>query len=158
MARRYDQGELTTAQMEFRVTPTVSNRIRGLAWYLRRDEGSAGYGRMLGILAERKRAALVADGKRPPLKAPNNFDWSTFDSSRGRRAEGDETERATQRMKLWVTPSEQERIQGLAYYLRIGISELFRLLENDRRQELLAEGKRPPLRPSDAEGPKSPRR
>lgn len=154
MPRRYDQSELTTTKLGFRATPTVRDRIRGLAWYLRHEEAAYGYGRMLGALAEKKRAALVEEGKRPPLKAPDGFDWSTLESSRGRRPEGDSTERATERMSLWVTASEDERIRGLAYYLRIGISELFRQLEDERRKELIAEGKRPPTKPPE----KSPRR
>lgn len=51
--------------LNFRVTPDESDRIKALAYYLRIP-----YGQMLRDLAEEKRAALIADGKRPPVRPP----------------------------------------------------------------------------------------
>lgn len=72
-------------------------------------------------------------------------------------------------MNFRVTPEVADRIRGLAWYLKMPYSEMLVLLEAEKRQQLYAENKRPPLRPpaatdgqslqvSDSRGPKTPRR
>jgi hypothetical protein len=57
-------GKDTASELlTFRVTPEEGARIRALAAYL-----GMPYSDMLRRLAEEKRAQLVAEGKRPPLR------------------------------------------------------------------------------------------
>lgn len=65
MSRRLDQKGTSTVYLHFRVTPEEEGRIKGLAHYL----GMA-YGAMLRLLADEKRQALYAEGKRPPVRPP----------------------------------------------------------------------------------------
>lgn len=135
MSRRLDQTGLSTARFDLRVTPEVDDRIRGLAWYCRES-----LAQLLRRLTERKRRQALDAGLKPPLSAPASADWLAL--QRGQRG-------ATRRMIVRVTPEEKERIQGLAWYFEVGCSELFRRLAEELRSELVAQGKRPPLRVPD---------
>lgn len=57
--------ENSTRRIHFRVTPQEGDRILGLAWYL-----GTTYSELFRCCAEQLRAALVEQGKRPPLSAP----------------------------------------------------------------------------------------
>lgn len=135
MARRLDQLELSTARLSLRLTPEADERIRGLAWYCRES-----LAQLFRRLAERKRRQAVDAGLKPPLSAPADANWLGLErTQRGARS----------RVVLRVTPEEKERIQGLAWYFEVGCSELFRRLAEELRSELVAQGKRPPLRVPD---------
>lgn len=145
MTRRYDSSELSTALYPLTVTPTVADRIKGLAWYYRQ-----GYSPLLRELALEERKRLVGAGKRPPLKPPE--DWaSVARSSMGRkpRRKADE-EGATKRLVVRLSPAEKAAIEGLAYYRRVTVVELVRQLEEEDRKRLIEAGKCPPLRPPPA--------
>lgn len=49
--------------------------------------------------------------------------------------------------KARVTPEERDGMNGLAQYLGETLSQMFRRLYAQERARLVAEGKRPPLRP-----------
>lgn len=53
--------------LNFKASREAADRIRGLAYYL-----GIPYGQMLRDLADKKRAALYAEGKRPPLRPPSS--------------------------------------------------------------------------------------
>jgi len=63
--------------LTIKCTEEAADRIKGLAYYL-----GISYAEMLRDLAEQKRAALVADGKRPPLRPPPEHEFS---ESQGKR-------------------------------------------------------------------------
>jgi hypothetical protein len=67
-------------------------------------------------------------------------------------------------MTIRLTPEEDARIKGTAWYMGITIAQLLRDGAEKLRQALVDEGKRPPLRPPGTEpdgefqGRKTPRR
>jgi hypothetical protein len=52
-------------------------------------------------------------------------------------------------MKFLVTPEEGDGMHALAQYLGESLSEMLRRLYLQERSRVVAEGKRPPLRPRD---------
>ena len=149
MSRRYTQAELSTEMIQLRLTPTVYDRIRGLAWYLRE-----GHSEMLRRLAEEHRNVLVAQGKYPRLRAPDGADWQSL----ARKAR-DYDEPATKRIIVRMTMTERERLEGLAWYCKMTISELLRWLAEDHRKTLRSKGMNPPVKPpADGDGPITPRK
>jgi hypothetical protein len=57
----------STERIHLRVTPQEHDRILGLAWYL-----GTTYSALFREYAEQLRAALVEQGRRPPLSAPED--------------------------------------------------------------------------------------
>ncbi len=51
-----------------------------------------------------------------------------------------------------LTAAELDEARGLAEYLELELSELIRRLLREKRAQLVAEGKRPPLRPRNGIG------
>jgi hypothetical protein len=56
-------------------------------------------------------------------------------------------ENSTGRIHFRVTPQEYDRIAGLAWYLGVRYSDLFREYSEQLRKALVDQGKRPPLHP-----------
>lgn len=56
---------------------------------------------------------------------------------------------STRQMKFLVTPEEGDGMHALAQYLGESLSEMIRRLYLQERARVVAEGKRPPLRPRD---------
>lgn len=62
------------------------------------------------------------------------------------------TDPSTRLLTFRVTPEEAERISGLAWYLGVSYSDLFREYETALRKALHAANMRPPLQAPDEQG------
>lgn len=67
MPKRAGKVQNSTRRIHFRVTPQEGDRILGLAWYL-----GTTYSELFRDYSDQLRAALVDQGRRPPLSAPED--------------------------------------------------------------------------------------
>jgi hypothetical protein len=67
VTKRAGKVENSTRRIHFRVTPQEGGKIDGLAWYL-----GTTYSELFREYAEQLRGALVVQGRRPPLSAPED--------------------------------------------------------------------------------------
>jgi hypothetical protein len=137
MARRLDTQAPSTATLNLTLTPEAEERIKALAWYLR-----VHYSHLLRSLAQEKRDALHAEGKRPPLRPRDG--GPSHSGPKGRHGA------KYLFRKVRVSTEERDEIHALAQYLGMAVNELLVSLVDAKRAELYAAGQRPPLRIPDA--------